>query len=275
MSSSAISRWVATGRLHRRHHGVYTYAHTALSREGELLAAVFACGAGALLSHFAAAELWRVRRRVPGEPIDVLVPRTRAAPGGVRVHKARTIDPRDRAKLRGIPLTSVPRLLVDLSDRVEPLELANVIHEADFRGRFDRPAVQAAIERATGRRRLGVLEQAIAYHLNGSAGFKSGNEKRSFALLDGLPEPLVNVGFEGLEIDFRWPELHVAVEVDGSGHGRARTEREDAAVDLALRVAGYTVLRFSVHDLDTRPEWVRETTGVALGKIPRGSPATG
>ena len=40
LGSSAISRWVAAGKLHRRHHGVYTLGHTALSREGEFLAAV-------------------------------------------------------------------------------------------------------------------------------------------------------------------------------------------------------------------------------------------
>ena len=68
----------------------------------------------------------------------------------------------------------------------------------------------------------------------------------------GLPEPLVNVDFGGLEIDFRWPEHMLAVEIDGGGHGRARTRREDAAVDLALRAAGYTVLRFDDGDLRHR-----------------------
>jgi hypothetical protein len=97
---------------------------------------------------------------------------------------------------------------------------------------------------------------AIDYHLTGSAGFKSGNEARFLALLAaaGLREPLVNVEFDGLEIDFRWPDARLVVEVDGAGHQRPRTGREDAAVDFALRDAGCTVLRFTDAELRLRPE---------------------
>ena len=152
-------------------------------------------------------------------------------------------------------MTTVPRLLVDLSDTQHPLELANVIHEADFRGLFDLRAARAAIARANGRHHLTVLEQAIAYHLNGSVGFKSGNEKHYFRLLAeaDLPEPLVNVEFHGLEVDCRWPDRRCAVEIDGPPHQRARTRREDAAVDLALAAAGYRVMRFTEDDLRSAP----------------------
>ena len=213
--------------MHRRYRGVYTLGHDAISREGEFLAAVFACGNDSLLGHFALAEFLRVRRE-RCSLIDVVVPGNRAAPRGISVHRTRMLHPRDITTYKGIPITTVPRMLVDLSDTQHPLELANVIHEADFRGLFDLRAARAAIARANGRHHLKVLEQAIDYHLSGSVGFKSGNEKHYFRLLAEakLPEPLVNVAFHGLEVDFRWPTVGAQLRsTDTRTDVRARNAR--------------------------------------------------
>jgi hypothetical protein len=114
LNSSAVSKWTARGLLHPKYPGVHAIGHTALSREGELLAAVFAGGDGALLSHFACAELRRLRRR-PARVIDVLVPRRHRPIAGIRFHVARSIHWRDVSEVDGVPATSVPRLCVDLS----------------------------------------------------------------------------------------------------------------------------------------------------------------
>ncbi len=261
LDSSAVRKRVLRGILHPRYPGVYTLGSTALSREGEFLAAVYAGGDGSTLGHFACGELLRVQRR-RATVIDVIVPRRHRPLAGIRFHVTSGLHPRDVTIFKGIPVTTVPRLLVDLSDTQHPLELANVIHEADF----DLCAARETIGRSNGRHHLHVVEQAIEYHRNGSAGFKSRDEARYFQLVQraGLPEPLVNVDLHGLEIDCRWPEHRLAVEIDGHGHGRARTKREDAAVDLALKAAGYTVLRLTERDLDLRPEWVVQTTRRAL-----------
>ena len=58
LSKMAVSRRVAAGRLHPLHRGVYAVGHTNISIEGRFLAAVKACGPGAVLSHFAAAAHW-------------------------------------------------------------------------------------------------------------------------------------------------------------------------------------------------------------------------
>ena len=44
LSRSGIKRWAAAGRLHRLYRGVYAVGHTNLSREGQWIAAVLACG---------------------------------------------------------------------------------------------------------------------------------------------------------------------------------------------------------------------------------------
>jgi predicted transcriptional regulator of viral defense system len=53
-----IERRAADGRLVRVHQGVYAVGHAALSREGRWMAAVLACGEGAVLSHRSAAVCW-------------------------------------------------------------------------------------------------------------------------------------------------------------------------------------------------------------------------
>jgi hypothetical protein len=239
-----VSNRVATGRLHPKYRGVYALGHARLSQHGRWMAAVLAAGEGAVLSHLAAAKLWEVwRRKVTG--IDVIAPRRRRQRAGIRVHSARHLDPRDVTKHDGIPVTTVPRTLVDLSSVLTAPQLANVIHEAAFRNRFDLEATRQAAERATGRHTLDTLDAALNAHLSGSAGTRSALEDQFLAqtLANGMPEPLVNTKVANVEVDFHWPDWNLCVEIDGPGHERPRTQAEDRARDAKLRAAGHEVVR--------------------------------
>jgi very-short-patch-repair endonuclease len=242
LDNAAITRWVRAAKLHRKSRGIYTLGHHALSREGEFLAAVFAGGARALLAHDAAEELYGLRRR-RAAVIDVVLPRKRVPPEGVRFHQARRLDPRDGTVYKGIPVTTIPRLLVDLATRRTDDELANVIHEAHFRGWFDERRVREAMTRAKGRT-LKPLERALELRKQGSAGTKSRAERAMRARLkqkgiDALP----NVTVEGFEVDLHVPGTKTIVEVDGHGHGRPRTQEDDALRDEVLTAAGFEVIR--------------------------------
>jgi hypothetical protein len=96
--------------------------------------------------------------------------------------------------------------------------------------------------RANGRRNLHVLDTAIALYNAGSAGTRSGAEDAFLALID--QEPRVNTDLHGFEVDFHWPELKLAVEIDGPHHGRPRDRDADARQDRALQAAGYDTLHF-------------------------------
>jgi hypothetical protein len=215
---------------------------------------VLAAGEGAVLSHRSAAALWELRRdwRVIA---DVLAPRGRRPKGPVLVHSYRRLDPRDVTEHRGIPVTTVARTQVDLSDVLTPHQLTNVIKEAAFRERFDLDETHAAMTRANGRRNLDVLARAIELYLLGSAGTRSGNEDAFLTLLQfaDVPEPLVNTVQGGEEVDCYWPDRKLIVEVDGPGHERPSQKREDARRDKVLRAAGYTVLRFTDVEIEQRP----------------------
>jgi hypothetical protein len=130
-ADSAVGKRVATGRLHRMYRGVYAVGHLGVSQEARWMAAVLMAGEGAALSHLAAAELWRIwRRRVTG--IDVVTPHQRSSRPGLRIHRCRRLDPRDVTVWHNIPVTTVARTLVDLTDQLDEHQLANVITKPRF-----------------------------------------------------------------------------------------------------------------------------------------------
>jgi Protein of unknown function (DUF559) len=176
----------------------------------------------------------------------------------VRVRTYRRLDPLEVTRRDGIPVTTVPRTLVDLSDVLAAHQLANVIHEAAFRRLFDARAVRAAMSRANGRHNLDVLTRALELNAAGSAGTRSELEDRFPARTckSGLPEPLVNTRVHDIEVDFQWPDMKLIVEVDGPGHTRPRTKRDDQDRDITLRAAGHTVLSVLGQDIDQQPQKV-------------------
>ncbi len=247
LDRKSIARRVQAGRLYRVARGVYAVGHVALSREGTFLVAVLEAGKGAALAHLAAAELWEARKyRAP--VIDVVVPSRRRVKTATRIHRT-TLHPRDVTTYKGIPVTTIARTLVDLTDVLNAYDLANVIHEADFRRRFSEQATRDAMARANGRRNLHVLERALELNNAGSAGLKSHNEAAFLSMLKNLPEPLVNTKLNGEEADFHWPANKLVVEVDGPGHDRPRTQREDRRKEASWRDAGYEVVRIPAEDL--------------------------
>jgi predicted transcriptional regulator of viral defense system len=148
ISSDQIKHRLATGALIRKHQGVYLVGHQAPSVQASYLAAVKACGEGALLSGLAAAQLYGLIKGAP--PPEVTAPAQRRL-DGVVTHRARAgIHPRDATQYDGIPVTTVPRTLVDIAPKLTPEALARAAHQAAarFRTRGDTPALLSQLERA-------------------------------------------------------------------------------------------------------------------------------
>jgi hypothetical protein len=242
---------VARGALHLVHPGVYSLVPVeALTQESRWLAALMAGGEDSALCRGSTAALFEVTRWPPPD-IHVVVPRYRRDVDGVRFYEARNLDPRDVTVHRGLRTTTIARMLVDLTDTLLAEELTNVIHEAAFRRRLSLPATRAAMARANGRHRLARLEEAIALWLAGSAGLKSRLEKAFLQLVieAGLTKPIPNLHVAGVEVDAYWPDLRLAVEIDGPNHTRRPTLLADGSRDRLLAEAGVTVLRFTEFEL--------------------------
>ena len=70
-----------------------------------------------------------------------------------------------------------------------------------------------------------------------------------------------------MRTDFRWPDCRLAVEVDGWGShaGRAAFD-DDADRALALRLAGWDVLRFTHRQVHEEPARVLGAVDSALAQ---------
>jgi very-short-patch-repair endonuclease len=255
-TASAVKRRVHAGRLHRVFRGVYVFGADLVTVNGRWMAATLALGPEAVLSHRSAIALWELRP-APTSPIDVTVLAVaRRSRRGIRVHNVASLDPRDRAVLRGIPVTSVPRTLLDYAAIAGRQQLRLAIEAADRREVFDGRGVEALLARTAGQPGVRRLRKGLA-ELTGPAPWtRSELERRFLALIRaaGLPEPHANSIVAGFEVDLHWPWHGLVVELDGYAFHKSRAQFEqDRRRDAALQVAGHPVLRITQRRIEDEP----------------------
>jgi very-short-patch-repair endonuclease len=247
-TTQVVRRMVAKGWLHRLSRGVYAVGHTRLTLRGRYVAAVLACGEGAVLSHGDAAALHNLSRAPAGD-IHVTAPQQRRLPG-VRCHRARTLDPGDITIIDAIPVTTVARTLLDRAEQLSAQRLRTLLETALRQQVFDLVAIQATIARNPGRHGIAPLTEALSRLTDVAPWTQSELERAMLELIRdaGLPEPQVNVVVDGDVVDFFWPHHNLVVEVDGWDTHRGRAAfTADRRRDANHTTAGRRVARF-VHD---------------------------
>jgi hypothetical protein len=252
VSRHTADHWLRAGRLHRVYRGVYALGHTALRVEGRRLAAVFACGPNAVLSHRSAASQWGLLR-TDQTRIDVTALRGRHGAPGIRLHRSRSLDAQDTTRHEGIPITSVSRTLLDLAATVRSTELERALAQAERLRVYDHRAITDVIARCNGHRGTSILTRATTQEPKWT---RNAWEAEFLDLLRkaGLSEPQTNDAFDApdhgqCEPDYHWPSHQVIVETDGfETHGTRAAFRNDRAKDAALTASGYRVLRFTRDD---------------------------
>jgi hypothetical protein len=257
---SAITRRVAAGRLVRQYRGVYSVGHVQHTPEARWIAAVMACGPGAVLSHLDAAVLWKICA-TKGTLIHVTTTsRSGRTPRGIKVHRARKLDPADTTQKDRIPVTTVARTLVDLTDLLPTDRILRAMREAEYLKLLNTDTLIAAVQRATGRKQLTKLNEAIQRHTPGQI-VRDELEHLFLELVHaaGLPAPETNVKIRTRRrtytVDCLWRDQRVAVELDGrAAHIRAAAFEEDRARDAALTAVGLRLLRFTWRRLTEEPE---------------------
>lgn len=268
VSDRAMERRLASGHLVRLHRGVYAVGHAQLRREGRWLAAVLAAGPGAVLSHRGAAALHGIRE---SRAIEVATTR-RVAVRGVLIHRTTRLDADDVTIRSGVPVTTLPRTLVDLAGTLTPEQLRKLVREADRAGRLDAAVVREARERIEGRRDAAAkaLRAVLAEHAALATSLTlSELEDRFLVLLDAheLPRPLTNHPVAGFKLDAAWPRERLAAELDGWAYHRDRAAfQNDRARDARLAVAGWHVVRFTHADVTHRPAYVADTLRELLAR---------
>jgi hypothetical protein len=151
ITSDEIRHRLLLGALLREHRGVYRVGHRAPSVEARYLAAVLACGDAAVLSGRAAGHLWGILKGAAPPP-EVTARYERRVPG-VTTRRARSIQATTH---RGIPITTIPRTLVDLASHLSLDALARACHEAGVRYGTTPQQVEAVMARR-GAKKLRVI----------------------------------------------------------------------------------------------------------------------
>jgi very-short-patch-repair endonuclease len=260
ISTSGVSRRVADGRLRRIHRGVYAVGP--LDRRGYWMAAVLACGEGALLSHRDAAMLWNLRP-ANRTTIDVTAPGARGRRRSrITVHGAARLHPDDRAEVEGIPVTSLPRTLLDLAEVTSAQQLRRAYEAAERHGFLNIRALNELVARSNGRRGLPDLRALLDYDPAHAVGSKSDLESQFLDLVReaGLPLPQLNVLVAGFMVDAYWPRGRLVVELQSwEHHGHRQAFERDNERLGRLQVAGYSVLPLTYRHLRDQPDWVVRT----------------
>ena len=259
-SPSAVDRRMRSGRLHQLHRGVYAVGHLSLTPRARWLAAVKACGRGAVLSHAAAGSLWELRASA-ARLVDVTVPTAAGliAPSGVRLHRHAHLRPEEATTREGIPVTTVARTLLDLAATLPRRALERACDQAEVLCLYDERAVRAALEGRSGRPGVPALTALLAEHEIGTTLTDSPLEDRFLGLCaeHRLPRPRVNARVAGLRVDFHWPAAKLVVETDGWTYHRTRGAFErDRERDATLAARGVRVLRFTRRQIRTDPQSV-------------------
>jgi len=266
-SGREIEGLVRTGRLHRVHRGVFAVGHPALTREGRCMAAVLACGSGALLSHWSAAWVWELLHP-QDTSIDVLVPRHRRPHTGVRL-RAGTVHRGERTIRDGIPITTVPRTLLDLAATANERQLRHATNEAARHGWLNARAIGELLRRHPRRRGVPALRAVLASVSPQTRRTRSDLEDLFLRVCRRyrLPTPISNAEIEGFEVDFHFPGTNLIVELDSYEYHRTPYEfDQDRRRDAQLKKHAYEVLRVSEMWLDSDPSDVAETIRELLGR---------
>jgi very-short-patch-repair endonuclease len=259
LTRTAIQHRLERGRLHRKLSGVYAVGRPELSRRGQLMAAVLACGSAAWVSHETAAELWALRRPVPS-PIEISIPAggPRRRPG-IRVHRR---ESREVTTRHGIPVSTVPALMVDMALRWPRQHLEAAINQADALDLLDPEAMRRALDGFAGQpgvKPVRDLLDAATFLLTDSE-----LERRFLRLVRraGLPLPQTQRYVNTHRVDFVWPELGLVVETDGLRYHRTPfQQRRDVERDQAHRARGLVPVRFTHWQVRSAPEAVLDGLG--------------
>jgi len=241
-------------RLHPIHHGVYAVGYPVSGIESRWLAAVLAAGPDAVLSHRSAAQLWGLASR-SSHWSEVTRPTYFRSHPLIRAH--RSLLPADeRTVVEGIPVTTVPRTVLDLAAVGSRRQVERVLNEVEVRGLTDRLSIPDLLARYPRRRGTAALRDLLCEGAEAGGVTRNDFEESFVPLLDsnGLPRPQFNadvsVAGRFFSVDCLWRRERLIVELDGlATHGTRQAFENDRERDRLLMVDGWRVMRITWRQL--------------------------
>jgi len=247
-------RWVEV------HWRVYRIAGVPRTHRGDLLAACWAGGTRAAISHRSAAHL----HGLPGGSqtlVEITCPHWRRTQhGGLVVHESRALGARDITFIDGIPVTTVERTIFDLCAVRGPKTIAMAIDNA-LRRELTTLADLTAMLRRVGRRGLKGTRLLRALLAERDVGYTPTDSEREQMLLDvieahGLPEPVRQFeirdehGLFVARTDLAYRDLRIAIEYDSyQEHVGKQQLVRDSRRRNAIAAVGWIVLAGTAEDV--------------------------
>lgn len=265
---------LAAGWLTRVDKDVFHVAGTELTWEARLVAATLAGGPGTVASHRAAAALWGFEGFTKSTP-EVTVPRgVRLRRANVRVHSSTDLELAGRRVRSGIEVTDPSRTVLDLARRLGDRRLLETIESARRLRLTSWSELLATLAKHARRGRPGIrrLRRVIAANIERDEVTDSNLELLMLALLreHGLPDPVLHhrlIGPDGrliAEIDLAYPQLRLAIELDGSVHQEREVFERDRPRQNGIVLQGWTILRFTWRDVMDHPDEVVASIRAAI-----------
>lgn len=259
-SDGAIEQRVRKRLLHRLYRGVYAVGHPSVSREGEFVAAVLTGGPDAVLSHWSAAEHWRLlksRRSL----IAISAPSQRRSISGVKSHRVPGLPKSERTRRDNIPITTVTRTLLDLASVAPFRQLQRATNQAERGGWLSERAIKETLERRRGRKGIKAFRAVIA-SLDPQARRSRSDFELAFLAFcrhHNIPIPILNGEVDGYEVDCHWPGTKLIVELDTwDYHGTSGAFETDRERDAHF-AGRYVVLRVTPRMMRRDPAGIAAT----------------
>lgn len=260
LNRTALSRLVRAGVWERVRPRVFRRAAASQTEEQALLAVCLWFGEGAVVSHRSAARLHGLDLERSKE-LEVTTPLGGASAKGVLIHRSRALDPVDVRQLRGIPITTGARTIIDLASCLDEERLAIVVEEA-WRKRIAAPdwVARRLGELGVQGRRTGALAEILADCRAREAPLESALEVRFWRRLKRARLPMPVPAYEFRDdfgqpghVDFAYPEHQLAIECDGYGtHGTREAFENDRLRASRLAALGWRVMQVTWSQLSER-----------------------
>ena len=268
MASAAISRRRASGALERLEPRVYRIPGAPPTREQRLMQALLGAGPGAALSHGTAARLHELDGFADYEQVELTIARGRRY-RRVRAHETSDLPRNEVTTIRGLVVTRPIRTLKDIATVFPSGVVEQAYESAMRRGLVVDRAVRASLR--AGDPGVKVLRSVLDRRA-GLPPTESVLETRFAQLVRRarLPRPARQVRVGPHRVDFAWPELRVAVELDGRHHDGHDARRRDIRRQNAIAVeTGWRLLRYTWEDVVEQPDTVVASIRAALGAAMR------
>ena len=254
LSRRALTYKKAAGAVLELYPGVFALAGAPPSFEQQVLA--LCLSVNGVASHRCAAYLWGFRK-FERPTVEVLTRRDHTPSSvDVTIRRTRRLDSADVETLRGIPITSRARTLLDLCD-VSPLLVEGALNGALHKRRVGVRQLQDALDRVTPRHPgASLFRDLLVPFAAGQRPTESELEDDFLELVirkHNLPVPVRQHPVGHRSIDFAYPELIFGIEID-SVRGHAAREDVDRNASKANELLDWWIAHFVYNDIHRWPE---------------------